>query len=82
MKDMVNHPPHYKSSPATCSACEAAIECIDITRHLNFNLGNALKYIWRAEYKGSRLEDLKKAVWYLQDEIKKIGGEASNEGGK
>jgi hypothetical protein len=72
MHDAVNHPSHYVSGNAICMQCNAPIECIDITRHMNFNLGNAIKYIWRADYKGNKLEDLKKAVWYINDEIKKI----------
>lgn len=62
--DLVNHPPHYKAHPS-------GIECIEITRHMNFNLGNAMKYIWRADEKGNDIQDLEKAAWYIQDEIKK-----------
>ena len=62
--DTVNHPAHYTSHPS-------GIECIEITRWMNFNLGNAIKYIWRAGNKGNALEDLKKARWYLDDEIKR-----------
>lgn len=61
--DDINHPKHYAGYPAS-------IECIDITRHLNFQLGNAVKYIWRAGKKGGLekgIEDLKKAEWYLED---------------
>lgn len=69
--DAVNHPTHYTSHPS-------GVECIQVTRHMNFNLGNAVKYIWRAGLKGSRkvklIEDLKKARWYLDDEIKKLEG--------
>lgn len=61
--DSINHPKHYTSHPS-------GIECIQITRHMNFNLGNAIKYIWRASEKNG-VEDLKKAVWYIQDEIRK-----------
>jgi hypothetical protein len=68
--DNVNHPPHYNNSPAKCE-CGRRIECIDVTRHYPFNIGNAIKYLWRAELKGNALEDLKKAVWYIQDEIAK-----------
>lgn len=75
MTDNINHPPHYTCSYAKCSKCAENIECIDVTRHYNFNLGNAIKYIWRADYKGNRIEDLKKAVWYLTDEIKKYEAE-------
>lgn len=63
--DPVNHPPHYKNHPS-------GIECIEITRHMNFNLGNAIKYIWRAGEKGSPIQDLEKAVWYIRDEIERI----------
>lgn len=62
--DPVNHPKHYTAHPS-------GIECITITRFMGFNLGNAVKYIWRADLKHDALEDLKKAVWYLQDEIAK-----------
>lgn len=62
--DPVNHPPHYTSHAS-------GVECIDITRHMNFNLGNAVKYIWRADLKGKDVEDLQKAVFYLNDEIRK-----------
>lgn len=62
--DPVNHPPHYTSHPS-------GIECIQITEHMGFNLGNAVKYIWRADLKGNSIEDLEKAVWYIQREIAK-----------
>ena len=65
MTDIINHPAHY-------TGVTAEIECIDIARHLNFQLGNAFKYIWRAGKKGGRgkeIEDLKKALWYLEDSI-------------
>lgn len=69
----VNHPKHYNSLPATCRKCGEPIECIDVVRHQNFNKGNAIKYIWRGGIKGGSLEkhieDLEKAVFYLQDEI-------------
>lgn len=58
----VNHPPHYKSHPS-------GIECIEVTEHMNFCLGNAVKYIWRCGEKGKPIEDLKKARWYLDREI-------------
>ena len=60
--DNVNHPEHYTSHPA-------GIECIQITEHMNFCLGNALKYIWRADLKNDAIEDLEKAKWYIQREI-------------
>jgi hypothetical protein len=68
--DPINHPLHYNNSEATCSACSLQIECIDITRHMSFNIGNAIKYLWRFEDKNG-IEDLKKAAWYLEDEIKR-----------
>ena len=67
--DPVNHPSHYTSHPS-------GIETIQITRHMNFNRGNAMKYLMRAGLKNSdkEVEDLQKAVWYIQDEIKKLKG--------
>ena len=62
--DSVNHPPHYLAHPS-------GIECIQITEHMGFNLGNAVKYIWRADAKGDAITDLRKAVWYLEREIAK-----------
>lgn len=70
MSDNVNHPKHYTASPAKC-LCGRGIECIDVTKHMNFNLGNAMKYIWRAEHKNG-IEDLRKAAWYLQCEIDRL----------
>ena len=74
-KDNINHPKHYTSDPS-------GIECIDITRHRNFNVGNAIKYLWRAGLKtdtdkssiNKQIEDLEKAVWYIVDEIHRLGG--------
>ena len=68
LNDPVNHLLHYTDHPAKCD-CGARIECIQITEHMNFNLGNAIKYIWRSDLKGKRIEDLKKAVWYINREI-------------
>lgn len=62
--DPVNHPTHYTSHPS-------GIECIQITEHMGFNLGNAVKYIWRADLKGDAIEDLEKAKWYIEREIAK-----------
>jgi hypothetical protein len=64
MSDNVNHPPHYKQHPS-------GIECIEITEHFNFCLGNAIKYIWRADLKHDALEDLEKAAWYINKEIER-----------
>lgn len=62
-KDDINHPEHYTSH-------KSGIECIEITEWFSFTLGNAIKYIWRADLKNG-VEDLKKAVWYLEREIKR-----------
>lgn len=69
--DNVNHPPHYLAHPS-------GVECIEITEHMGFCLGNAMKYLWRAGEKGAELEDLRKAVWYIQREIARLekGGAA------
>ncbi len=61
-QDNVNHPPHYTAHPS-------GVECIQVTEHMSFCLGNTVKYIWRAGLKGSDIEDLKKAQWYLNREI-------------
>jgi len=61
MDDPVNHPAHYTSHPSGVEA-----------RHMNFNLGNAVKYVWRADLKGNSLQDLQKARFYIDDEIKKL----------
>lgn len=63
----IHHPAHYTSSKAKCE-CGRTIECIDVTRHMGFSLGNVIKYLWRHEQKNG-LEDLKKARWYLDDLI-------------
>lgn len=71
--DSVNHPAHYNSHPS-------GIECIEIARHHNFNIGNTIKYLWRAGLKSEegmedndkQIEDLNKAIWYIKDEIKRI----------
>ena len=63
--DAVNHPKHYTSHPS-------GIECIQITQHMNFCVGNAMKYLWRAGLKGAALEDLRKAQWYIECEIKRV----------
>lgn len=63
--DMVNSPPHYNSHPS-------GIEVIRITEHMNFCLGNAVKYILRSEFKGNRIEDLEKARWYIERELERL----------
>jgi hypothetical protein len=75
--DAINHPPHYNNSPAHC-VCGRRIECIDITRHMSFNLGNVVKYIWRYEHKDG-LEALLKARWYLKDAIENYPQEQREE---
>lgn len=80
MASTVNHPKHYNSAPATCSGCQRPIECIDVVRHMNFNLGNTIKYIWRAPHKGKTIEDLEKARWYLDDEIARLRQEEARNG--
>lgn len=65
-KETVNHPPHYNAHPS-------GVECIDIVEHMTFNAGNAVKYIWRADFKhDDPIEDLKKAAWYVAREIQRL----------
>lgn len=74
--DSVNHPSYYISHPS-------GIECIEITRHYCFSIGNAIKYLWRAGLKKEmglkdrekEIEDLRKAIWYINDRIKQLGYE-------
>ena len=68
MNDPVNHPTHYTDHPS-------GVECIQITEHMNFNLGNAVKYIWRAALKGKQLQDLEKAAWYINREIERLSND-------
>ena len=63
--DPVDHPAHYTSHPS-------GVECIDVTEHMSFNLGNAIKYIWRAGQKGDFHEDLEKAIFYLRRESDRV----------
>lgn len=60
----VNHPKHYTQHPS-------GVECIEVTEHMGFCLGNAVKYIWRADLKENAIEDLRKAIWYIEREIEK-----------
>jgi hypothetical protein len=62
--DNVNHPKHYNSHPS-------GVEAIMIAEHMTFNVGNAIKYLWRADHKNG-LEDLKKARWYVDREIQRL----------
>jgi hypothetical protein len=68
MTDNVNNPKHYNNHPS-------GIECIQVTEHMNFNLGNAIKYLWRTDHKNG-VEDLKKAAWYINREIQKLENQA------
>lgn len=65
--NLVNHPKHYQGD---------GIEVIDIIEafDLNFSLGNAIKYILRADKKGNKKQDLEKAIWYLNNELNKFKG--------
>ena len=62
--DSIHKPKHYTEHPS-------GIECIQVTEHMGFNLGNAIKYIWRCDLKKDAIEDLKKAKWYIDREISK-----------
>jgi len=62
--DVINNPRHYTEHPS-------GVECITVTEHMNFNLGNAVKYIWRADLKNDAIEDLRKAKWYVEREIQR-----------
>lgn len=69
-EDLVNHPKHYTSHPS-------GIKCIQVVEHMTFNVGNAIKYLWRTGLKEGApfMRDLEKARWYIDREIKKLGGE-------
>ena len=72
MNDPVNHPAHYTSHPS-------GVECIDITEHHTFNIGSAIKYLWRAglKEKQDEIQDLQKAIWYINREIARKQNEKS-----
>lgn len=64
--DAINHPAHYNRHPS-------GVECITIIEHMGFNVGNAVKYLWRAGLKGNgAVEDLEKAAWYVNREIERV----------
>lgn len=63
-EDQVNHPSHYTQH-------RSGVECIEITEHFNYNVGNAIKYLWRAGLKGDAMQDLKKAAFYINREIER-----------
>lgn len=67
--DPINHPKHYNSHPS-------GVEVFEITRHHCFSIGNALKYILRHQHKGEPVQDLKKAIWYLEKKIQEYEGES------
>ncbi len=62
--DAINHPSHYTSHPS-------GVECITVVEHMPFNIGNAIKYLWRCGQKGDEVEDLRKAAWYVEREIQR-----------
>lgn len=62
--DPINHPSHYTSHPVA--------ECIDIVEQFNYNRGAAIKYIWRAGEKDDEIQDLRKARWMIDREIKRV----------
>jgi hypothetical protein len=64
--DHVNHPKHYNSDPS-------GIETIDYIEHKSLCIGTAIKYLDRAPYKGHQIQDLEKAIWYVQREIQRLG---------
>jgi len=69
--DPVNHPSHYTAHPS-------GVECIQVTEHMNFCIGNAVKYLWRAGQKSEDpLEDLRKAEWYVRREIDRLAQEGA-----
>jgi len=77
--EVVDHPRHYNDHPSS-------VECIDVVEHFTFNVGNAVKYCWRAGLKEqlgdtegeARIRDLKKARWYLDREIQRLEKEVND----
>lgn len=71
--DVVSHPPHYTHHPS-------GIECIDVVEvGFSFNIGSAIKYLWRCMHKNATLQDLSKARWYIDREIARVQCDAANE---
>lgn len=70
----VVHPPHYNAHPS-------GVECLTVVRWMGFNLGNVVKYVWRADLKGNSIQDLEKAKFYLEDEIARRKGLAQEKDG-
>ncbi len=61
MEEKIHHPKHYNEHPS-------GIECIDVVEHMSFNIGNAIKYLWRTGLKPNEpnTDELKKAIWYIE----------------
>ena len=81
MNDNVNHPSHYTQGPVH-DRCGEVVECITVTEGMNFNVGNAVKYLWRCDAKDNgqnAIQDLEKARWYITREIERRQYEARNE---
>lgn len=72
IEEKVNHPKHYNGHPS-------GIECITIVEHLSFNVGNAIKYLWRAGLKDAHIQDLEKAKWYVEREIQRLKSSGTTE---
>ena len=78
--DLINNPKHYTSHPS-------GIECIEVTEHMGFCIGNAIKYLWRAGLKqeagmndiSKHIHDLEKAIWYIEREIQRIASQDTSE---
>lgn len=70
MKENINHPFHYNTNEYKCKKCNHPIECLDITKEMNFVEGNIFKYLWRWKDKNG-VEDLRKAMFYLDYLIQK-----------
>lgn len=63
--DPIN-PSHYQVNPS-------GVQCIEVVEHMNFNMGNAMKYLWRCDHKDDPIENLRKALWYVKRELKRRG---------
>ena len=73
MTDFINAPLHYTAHPS-------GVECITVTEHFSFNVGNAIKYLWRAGLKGDTLDDLRKAAWYVERELRRVDAMSAKDG--
>lgn len=76
--DAVHHPAHYTTHPS-------GVECIAIVEHMTFNVGSAVKYLWRLGKKDDVIQELGKARWYIdreiQREIQRLRAQQDGEGG-